>query len=59
MKEGPLNADWAEEASNVSAFALSGDRIAVLEEGTLYVKEGPLNADWAEEASNVSAFALT
>ena len=30
VKEGPLNADWVVETDNVSAFALSGDRIAVL-----------------------------
>ncbi len=44
---------------NVTAAMLSGNRIGVIQGGTLYVKEGGLGAQWIAEMGNATDGVLT
>jgi hypothetical protein len=59
VQEGALDAKWDVVASDVQAFAVSGDRIAVLDGNRqLLVREGGAGSEWVVAASDVQAFAL-
>jgi hypothetical protein len=58
IKEGPVNAQFSQVATGVSAFGISGDRVAVLQGNTLSIKEGGLDGAWTQVAQGVSSFDL-
>lgn len=48
VKEGNPYSNWVIQASNVTSYSLSGNRIGVVSGGTAYVKEGDLYAPWSQ-----------
>ena len=60
VKEGSFTEPWIEQATDVVAIALSGDRIGQLRsDGRFYVKEGSFTEPWIEQATDVAAIALS
>jgi hypothetical protein len=59
VKEGAVGAQWQQQATGVSEFHLSSNRIGIVQNGTLSVKEGGLGNGWSQQATSVSTFRLT
>jgi Zn-dependent metalloprotease len=59
VQRGPSDAPWTTVASDVQAFAVSGQRIGVLDSsGQLLLQEGGSTGAWTVVARDVGAFAL-
>jgi len=59
VKEGSVDAPWQQQATGVSEFHLSSNRVGILQNGVLSVKEGGLSNGWSQQATGVSTFRLT
>lgn len=60
VKEGDLWASWADlTGPGVGDLALSGDRVAVVNGGSVLIKNGPLNSAWIGAYANSSQVALS
>lgn len=56
---GPVGSGWTDVISNIDAYAISDDRVGVLQAGALSIKDGSVGATWTPVATDIVAFALT
>ncbi len=56
---GPIGSSWTGVASGYNSYAITDNRVGILQNGTLSVKEGSAGALWTQVATGITSFTLT